>query len=90
MSATYVKEYSSFTSDIDLEAEVAGNRHATVIDRFEILSAGSGGLSAIVSGSTVTLTDLTAGDVDIAPSKILAGGTTVAKVRVWWRFAPRQ
>ena len=86
----FVKEYTSFGSDIDLRSEPPANADAGRVSRFEVVDAGSGGLALRMQennagvGVDVALTSLTAGDVQLSPDKILASGTTVAKVRVWW------
>jgi len=82
----YVKEYSSFASDIDLTVEPPAEANAGSPSRIEVLDAGGGGLALEIlnSGVQVTLTDLPTGDVQLNPGKILATGTSVGKIRVWW------
>lgn len=91
MAYAYVAEYTSFASDIDLSAAPPADANAGGVARLEVVDAGSGGLSLRLSGSstTVTLTALPTGDVEFSPSRILASGTTVAKVRVWWNRRAR-
>jgi hypothetical protein len=89
VSYAFVKEYSSFATDIDLNGEAPADVNAGAVGRVEVVTAGGGGLAMKIAGAvtaTVALTGLAAGDVPIYPEKILAAGTTVAKVRVWWNY----
>jgi hypothetical protein len=82
----FAKEYSSFASDIDLNAEAGPSRNILV------MAAASGGLVLrTATGRTIALTDLAAGDTVTMTSdkdggfmKILSGGTSIAKCRVSW------
>lgn len=88
MAFRYVREFSNFSADIDLTntPRLAGVSVPVSLSRLEVLDAGGGGLAVVPFGEAVAvqLTDLATGDVSLTPSRILAAGTSVAKIRVWW------
>lgn len=94
--AYHLAEYSTFSSDIDLEAALASAipdayyRAARIghVKSIKIITVGSGALalqSAADGNPTITLTGLTAGEtISIPAKKILSSGTSISKCRVEW------
>lgn len=81
----YVKEYSSFESDIDLVADGPDGKPAA---RIVMQSTGAIALSMLRKGNTVLTSVLTGfadgEDVEVDVYKILATGTTITKCHVYW------
>lgn len=83
----HAREFTDFSSDIDLRLAANGAPAGTVTARYvEVVTAGSGGLvMAGPTGNTITLSGLVQGDkFPIQATKIVSAGTTVTKVRVGW------
>jgi hypothetical protein len=88
-AAVASKTYTSFGSDIDLKAATlatSGLVTNAACRRIRINAAGSGALSLqYADGSTDTITGLQQGDqLDVQATAILASGTSVASVTVFW------
>lgn len=78
-----IKEITSFASDVDLRALVS-TQGCWVVDSITVIDAGSGGLALRGGFEDSILTGVANGDVISLANikKILASGTSVAKVRV--------
>ena len=81
VSAVSSKTYAAFGADIDLTAQ-----YGTVCRRIRINSAGTGALTLKYGDDTTdTITGLQQGDVlDVQAKAIVASGTNVASVTVFW------
>lgn len=83
-----LKEYTDFSSDIDLQAIAQSHcQHAARVIR--VLAAGSGGLSVVMSVNDGVptprpLTVSTGEEITGKFCKIVATGTSVTKIRVGW------
>lgn len=78
---------SSFATDIDLRTRTVGSyTPGTAIRRIRINQKGTGSLAVeYITGAQHTINNLADGEViDAQVQKILATGTNVAKIDVWW------
>lgn len=85
MSSTFVKEFTSFATEIVLRDEAPASllRPSFRVLRIQVAAVGGGTLVARYQSAVSTLTSLPEGDVDIMAEAIMPG-TDVGLLRIWW------